>query len=163
MLWRERRPTSNFELVWIEAIPSLRRSRSCRFINCSHNRAHDNHLDEAADAPVNDQFSGKRLDRVDGEPHADRRNLQQDTKPDSCHYTDACETARVNRHERKNQKRLANNDKVKQGHHFTLRSPEIRRFRVNVLEQDAIQEPTPQEDENVRGDERDDESFHELG
>src|SRR6266498_1861412 len=56
--------------------PSLRRSRSRRLVNRANDSADDYHLDEATDAPVNDQLSGKRVDRVDGEAHANRRDLQ---------------------------------------------------------------------------------------
>jgi hypothetical protein len=131
-------------------------------VNCPDNRADDYHLNEAADAPVNDQFPGKRLDRVDGQTHADCRDLQQNSQPDSRHYAATGEAARINRHESKNQKRLAKNDKVKQAHHFTLRPPEIRRFRVNVFEKNALKQPAPRKNENVRGGECEDESLHEL-
>jgi len=74
----------------------------------------------------------------------------------------AGETARIDHHERKNHKRLADNDPVKQAHHFTLWPPQIWRLRVDIFEQHAVKQPSPEEHENVRGNERHDESFHEF-
>src|SRR4030095_8569981 len=130
------RSTPNIQLrnrYGSKAIPSLSRPPSCGFINRSHNRADNYHLDEAADAPVNDQLPGNGWAREDAEPHADRRNLQQDPHPDSRHYAATSETARIDRHERENHKCLNDNDPVKQAHHFTLRPPKIWCLRVNIL------------------------------
>src|SRR5436190_22714756 len=48
----------------------LRSSYSWGIINCPYNRADDNHLDEPADDPANDQLSWKRIDRLDRETAA---------------------------------------------------------------------------------------------
>src|SRR5438874_9550371 len=120
------------------AIPSLSCSPNCGFVNRPNDRADDYHLDEAAYAAVNDQLRGKWLDRIDGQTHADRCDFQQNTKPNSRNHPAHSEAARINRDERENQKRLASNDPVKQAHHFTLRSSEIRRFCVNVFEKYAV-------------------------
>jgi hypothetical protein len=55
---------------------------------------------------------------------------------------------------------LADNNPIKQGHHLFARTKKILRFRKNIFQQDAVVEPTPQEDEDKCGNERDDESFH---
>src|SRR2546423_396219 len=135
------------------ASPSLSRSPNCGFVNRPNDRADDYHLDEAAYAAVNDQLRGKWLDRIDGQTHADRCDFQQNTKPNSRNHPAPSEAARINRDERENQKRLASNDPVKQAHHFTLRSPEIRRFCVNVFEKNAVKQPAPGKNEYVREEE----------
>jgi len=139
-----------------------RKTRRAGFIDRSNNRADDDHFDQTADAAVNDQVSRKRLHRVKAHTHADRCDFQQDTKADSRDYAAAGETARIDHHEGENHQRLADDDPVKQAHHFTLRPPEIWRLGVNIFQQHAVKEPSPEKDKNVRCQERDDESFHEL-
>src|SRR6266498_3497650 len=95
----------------------------------------------------NDQLLGERLDCVNGQPHADGCDFQQDAKSDSSSHAAASETARIDHHECKNHKRLTDNDPVKQAHHFTLRPPEIWRFRVNILQKYAVKQPSPKEHE----------------
>jgi hypothetical protein len=102
------------------------------------------------------------LDGVKGQAHADRRDFHKDTKPDSGNYPAARETTRVDHHEGKNHQCLSDNDLVKQTRHFTLRPPEIWRLSVNIFEKNAVEEPAPQEDENVCGNERENESLHKL-
>jgi hypothetical protein len=51
---------------------------------------------------------------------------------------------------------------VKQTLHFTFRAPEIRRFGIYVFEQNAVKQPTPDEQENVCGEKSDDKPFHKL-
>src|SRR5438552_8765217 len=154
------RPTPN--RYRSNAIPSLSCSPRCGFANRPNDRADDYHSEEAAYTAVNDQLRGKLLDRIDGQTHADRCDLQQNIQPNSRHHPAAGEAARINRHERENQKRLANNDPVKQAHHFTLRSPEIWRLRIDLFEQHTVQQPSPEEHENVCGNECEDEWLHEL-
>src|SRR5207248_5992433 len=154
------RPTPN--RYRSNAIPSLSCSPRCGFANRPNDRADDYHFEEAAYTAVNDQLRGTWLDRIDGQTHADRCDFQQNTKPNSRNHPAAGEAARINRHERENQKRLANNDPVNQPHHFTLRSPEIRRFCENVFEKNAVKQPAPGKNENVRGNECENESLHEL-
>src|SRR6266496_2427960 len=161
MPWAKVQRRTRYRKANAERTDSLNGSRSCGFVNRSHDRTDDYHLDESVDASVNDQLSWKRLDCINSHAHADRRDLQQNPQSDSRHYAATGEAARINHHERENQKRLADNDPVEQAHHFTLRAPEIRRFGVNVLEQNTVQKPTPSEHEYVRCDERNDESFHE--
>jgi hypothetical protein len=77
-------------------------------------------------------------------------------------YADASETAGIDHHERKNHKHLADKDPVKQAHHFTLRPPEIWRFRVNIPQKHAVKQPSLNEHENVGSDKCDDESLHKF-
>jgi hypothetical protein len=51
---------------------------------------------------------------------------------------------------------------VKQAHHFFTGPKETLRFSENIFQQHAVIEPSPQEDEDKCGDERQDESLHEL-
>src|SRR5207249_2341794 len=126
------------------------------------NCADDDHFDQTANTSVNNQLPWKRLDGVKTHAHADRRNFQQKTKLNSRYHAAAGETARVDRHERKNDQRLTDNDPVKQTQHFTLRPPEIWRLRINIFEHNAVKQPAPEEYKNVGGDECEDESLHEL-
>src|SRR5438067_6353205 len=96
--------------------------RVCRFADhCSDN----NHLNDAADASVNNQFSGNRLDGIKAKAHPDRCDFQQQTEPNSCNYPATCETTRVNHYERKNNKSLSDNDPVKQTSHFSLTAKDL--------------------------------------
>jgi hypothetical protein len=52
---------------------------------------------------------------------------------------------------------------MKQAHHFFPRSKETLGLSKNIFQQDAVIEPSPQEDEDKRRNEREDESFHEFG
>src|SRR5215472_13704144 len=161
-------PTSNVEMVI--ALPGssrpvggdfvLTRSRGCRFVDRADHCSDDNHLNEAADASVKNQSSRNGLDGIKPKAHPDRRNFQQNTEPNSCEYPTACEPTRVNHHERKNNESLSDNDPVKQTSHFILRPPKIWRFGIKVFEQNAVQQPTPDEQENVCGDKREDKAFH---
>jgi hypothetical protein len=102
------------------------------------------------------------LDGIKAKAHPDRCDFQQETEPNSGNYPAPCETARVDHYEGENNQRLANNDPVKQAPHFTFRPPEMRRFSINVFEQNPVNKPTPHEQENVRGDKSHDKPFHKL-
>jgi hypothetical protein len=51
---------------------------------------------------------------------------------------------------------------MKQAHHLFARPEETLGFSKNIFQQDAIIELSPKENKDERGDEREDESFHEL-
>jgi hypothetical protein len=68
----------------------------------------------------------------------------------------------LNHDESERQTCLANNDPMKQAHHFFAWPEESLGFSKNIFQQDAIKEPSPKENKDERGDEREDESFHEL-
>src|SRR6266478_554362 len=111
--------------------------------------------------PYTINFPGKGYG-VQEQTHTDCRNFQHDAKADASGHTAAGKTAGIDHYERENQKCLADHDPVKQAHRFALGSPKILRLRVNILEQHTVKEPSPEKDKNVRSNERNDESFHEL-
>src|SRR5437762_10218307 len=151
-----------FARVSAQLTSAGRKTRCARFVNRTDDCANDDHFNETADAAVNDQLSRKRLDRVNAHTHADRCDLQENTKADSSDYAAAGETARINRHECEDYQRLADDDPVKQAHHFTLRPPESWRLRVDVFQQHAVKQPSPEKDKNVYCQERYDEPLHEF-
>jgi hypothetical protein len=51
---------------------------------------------------------------------------------------------------------------MKKAQHFSLCPPKIWRLRIDIFEQNAVNQPTPDEQENVCGDKSEDESFHKL-
>src|SRR5207245_9433230 len=123
---------------------------------------HEYELDQATLAAIEDQLPRKWFHCVKTQAHTDRCDFQKDTKPNSCDHAAACETARVDHHERKNDQCLADDDPVKQAHHFTLRAPKLWRLRINIFENHAVEQPTPEEQKNVCGDKCEDESLHAL-
>src|SRR5262245_27298939 len=137
------RPTSNAR--WPKSKSSLRPSRRCRFVNRTNHCTDDDHFDQSADTSIEDQLSRNRLPCVKAQTHPDPCDFQQHTKPDSRNYAAPGETGGVDHYERKNNECLANDDPVKQTHHFTLGPPEIWRFRVNIFEEHAVKQPPPQE------------------
>src|SRR4030095_9514012 len=56
------------------------------------------------------------------------------------------------RDERKNDECLANQDPMKKAQHFSLCPPKVGRLRVDIFEQNAVNQPTPDEQENVCSD-----------
>src|SRR5438876_3505652 len=118
---------------------SLGRARQDGFVNRADHCPDDHHLDQTADAAIKNQVSGNGLDGVKTKAHADRCDFQQHTEPDSRNHASPGETARVDHYERKNNECLADDDPMKQTDHFALRPPEIRRLRVNIFEEHAVQ------------------------
>src|SRR5262249_43377460 len=110
-----------------------------------NNGPEDTHPNKTADTTINNQLSGKGLHCIKAHAHPDRCDFQQDTKPNSCNHAAAGETARIDHHECKNDQCLADNDPMKQAHHFTLRPPEVWCLRVNIFEKNAVKQPAPQE------------------
>src|SRR5882724_1181340 len=133
-----------------------RTSRRCRFANRTDNSADDDHFDQAANACVNEQFSWKRLHGVNAHTHANRCDFQQNAQADSCDYTAASETGHVDHHERNNDEGLADQDPMEKAQHFSLGPPEIWRLRIDIFEQNAVKQPTADEQENICGDKSDD-------
>src|SRR6266850_779843 len=140
------RPTTNSEFRSPRRI-----SRRRRLVNRTDNSADDDHFDQAANACVNEQFSWKRLHGVNAHTHADRCDFQQNAQADSWDYTAASETSRVDHQERKNDECLADQDPMEKAQHFSLRPPEIWRLRIDIFEQNAVKQPTPDEQENICG------------
>jgi len=122
----------------------LTRPRECRFVDRADHCSNDNHLDEAADASVKNQFSRNGLDGIKPKAHPDRRNFQQETESNSGNYPAARKTARVDHYESENNQRLANNDPMKQAPHFIFRAPEIWRLGINIFEKNAVEELAPE-------------------
>src|SRR5512133_2497691 len=132
------------------------------FVNRPDHSASDDHFDQAANARINKQFSWKRLHGVNAHPHADGCDFQQNAQTDSCDYTAASETGHVDHHERKNDECLADRNPMEKAQHFSLCPPEVWRLRIDIFEQNAVKEPTPDEKENICGEKSYDKPFHKL-
>src|SRR5438034_5242489 len=107
------RRTLNVQRPMPDARSSSRGSCRCRFVDRADDCPNDNHLDQAARAAVQYQLPRKWLHRVKAQAHADRRDFQKDTEPDSPEDAATGETVRVDHHEGKNNQCLADNDPVK--------------------------------------------------
>jgi hypothetical protein len=132
------------------------------FVNRTNDYARYDHFDKAADAYQYEEFCGKGLRRINGAARADRQNFQHDSEANTGRDSAAGESAGVNHDESERQTCLANNDPMKQAHHLFARPEETLGFSKNIFQQDAIIELSPKENKDERGDEREDESFHEL-
>ena len=96
------RSTPNIQLrnrYGSKAIPSLRRPRSCGFVNRTNDYARYDHFDKAADAYQHEELCGKGLCRVKHAERADRHNFQHDSKVYSDRDSTPGKTAGVNHDE----------------------------------------------------------------
>jgi hypothetical protein len=137
--------------------------RRCRFVDRADDYASDDHLDEAADAYQHEKLCGKGLRRINSATRADRQNLQHDSEANTCRDSASGESAGINHDKRKCQTCFTDNNPMKQAHHFFTRPKETLRFSKNIFQEHAVIKPSPQEDEDERGNDRDNKSLQESG
>ena len=136
-----------------------RRLHRRRLVNRADDRTGHDHLDQTADGPIPKQFGGEGLHCVHHQSCSEGKNLHQDAELDPRKCAAAGETAGKNKHKCANQNQLTDDEPGKSIHHFSLWPPQIRRLGIYVLHKDLIENPSPKEHEDKRGDECEEEFF----